>query len=230
LEDIPKIAKEFSDVNFIIRPHPAENRNVWMKILNGAENFQVINQGNIVPWLIASNIVIHNGCTTAVESFILGKKVISYRPFTNEIYDLELPNSISLEVFTYKDLVDHIYELKEGELPKNFRIDKLHILSNYISSIEGKFAFEKISDELESISSSQKQISSPKKFLIAAERIMRENLFKDKRTIYSKQKFPYLTYFEIQEKIDKFKSIIFHDINYILKKKSKNVFFIEVIK
>ena len=42
LEDIPKIVKEFGDVNFIIRPHPAENKDAWLKILNGAKNLQIM--------------------------------------------------------------------------------------------------------------------------------------------------------------------------------------------
>ena len=75
----------------------------------GLKNVHVISEGSVIPWLIASKFVIHNGCTTAIESFLLEKHVISYRPYVDALYDLDVPNKISLQVFIKDWRIEYKY-------------------------------------------------------------------------------------------------------------------------
>lgn len=76
------LAKNFSKIKIIYRPHPSENINYVRSKLNKYKNINVIYEGNVVPWIIASKILVHNKCTTGFEGLLLDKKVVHYDPFT----------------------------------------------------------------------------------------------------------------------------------------------------
>jgi surface carbohydrate biosynthesis protein len=67
-ELIPVLDQEFPDHTIIVRPHPTENFQVYQDIANQCQRVTVTNEGNVVPWIMATEVVIHNGCTTGVEA------------------------------------------------------------------------------------------------------------------------------------------------------------------
>ena len=116
----------------VVRPHPSENLEVWKKKTeNHSKNIKIIRSGNIIPWLMASKLIIHNGCGTAIEGLLLDKTVISYRPFKNSKVETYLPNAISTCLDTKEDVLRFV---------KNFLVTKsninkketLNILEKYI--------------------------------------------------------------------------------------------------
>ena len=103
----------------IVRPHPSENIEVWKKeTKNCSKNIKVIRSGNIIPWLIASKLVIHNNCSTAIEAMLLDKTVISYRPFKNPRAETYLPNAISKCIENKENIINYL---------KNFSANKDYI-------------------------------------------------------------------------------------------------------
>ncbi len=92
---VPELSRAFPDVRIIIRPHVAENYDTWRDAANAHDNVYVLHEGNVYPWLIASEAVIQNGCTTGVEAFLLDRPVISYRPIVSDPHELRLPNILS---------------------------------------------------------------------------------------------------------------------------------------
>ena len=125
------IALAKSGQKVIVRPHPSENITVWKnKTKNYSKNIKIIRSGNIIPWLMASKLVIHNGCTTAIEGTFLNKTVISYRPNKNLNVETYLPNAISISIESEEDVVEFIKNLilnKSNFLSKN----SINILNNY---------------------------------------------------------------------------------------------------
>nr|WP_306798745.1 surface carbohydrate biosynthesis protein [Oceanobacillus saliphilus] len=97
LEMIKVACERFPHINFIIRPHPGENFDSYRKAFSSYNNVHVIHEGNIIKWLMAAEIVIHNGCTSSIEAFLLGKPIISYIPITSNEYDVELPNKLGVK-------------------------------------------------------------------------------------------------------------------------------------
>jgi hypothetical protein len=79
-------------LNFVIRPHPSENVNYYKSIFEASKNVHVVHEGSVGPWLLAGKALIHDGCTTAIESHFCDVPVINYKSERDERYDLMLPN------------------------------------------------------------------------------------------------------------------------------------------
>lgn len=93
---VPALARRLPGVTLVIRPHPSERAETWAQLATGFDQVCVARHGNVVAWLLACQGLIHNGCTTAVEAYQLGRPALAYRPVISEHYDHPLPNGISL--------------------------------------------------------------------------------------------------------------------------------------
>ncbi|MAZ79983.1 MAG: hypothetical protein CMD72_04480 [Gammaproteobacteria bacterium] len=101
----------------IVRPHPSENIEVWKDYTKDySDKIKIIRSGNVLSWILASRLVIHNGCTTAIEAFLLGKCVISYRPYKDEYVESHLPNAISHNFFDEDQVISYINKQDIGVL------------------------------------------------------------------------------------------------------------------
>jgi CDP-glycerol glycerophosphotransferase (TagB/SpsB family) len=105
---IPRLSHEFEHRNIVVRPHPSEDHDTYRRKFQGTGNVHVVHEGNVIPWLMAADAVIHNGCTTAVEACLLGRPVICYQPYTSELYDIEFPNAMGVRAGTEDELLSFI--------------------------------------------------------------------------------------------------------------------------
>ena len=74
------IGEVFPRTNIIVRPHPMEDFTSYERAFSSYPNIHVVHEGNIIKWLLAADIIIHNGCTSGIEGFLLEKPIISYLP------------------------------------------------------------------------------------------------------------------------------------------------------
>ena len=121
---IPSIAKAFPDWTLVVRPHPTENHEVYSKIAETCGRVRVTNDGNVVPWLLAAKVLVHNGCTTGVEAYAMGVPAITYRKSVNEYYDngfYRLPNLLSHQCFSFEELRSTVEKILAGELRDRWR-------------------------------------------------------------------------------------------------------------
>lgn len=93
---LPHLARAFPERTIVVRPHPSESPLGWIRAAQGLDNVRVINEGPIGPWLLGAAAVLHNGCTTGLEAFLMDRPVFSYMPYTSVEFDLPLPNSVSI--------------------------------------------------------------------------------------------------------------------------------------
>jgi surface carbohydrate biosynthesis protein len=147
-EMIPELSKNFKDHNIIIRPHPSENHEVWEKIAKNHPNVLVVHSGNVIPWLMATDILIHNGCTTAVEAFVLGTKALAYRPFIIEEQETEMPNKISIQAFNLNELINLAEKIINEKAFDDDYESKKKYLEYFLAGIDGKTASENICEKL----------------------------------------------------------------------------------
>ncbi|TVQ38059.1 MAG: hypothetical protein EA370_06165 [Wenzhouxiangella sp.] len=105
---LPALARALPELRFVLRPHPSERVRTWQDIAAGLDNVRVAADGNVVAWLLAADGLVHNGCTTAVEAFQLGRPALAYRPVLNPDYDHPLPNDISLSCLELPELIDEV--------------------------------------------------------------------------------------------------------------------------
>lgn len=116
----------------VVRPHPSENIEVWKtKTRNYSKNIKIIRSGNVVPWLMASKLIIHNGCGTAIESLLLNKKVVSYRPFKNSEVETYLPNAVSFCLETKSEILNYLKDFSEDQSTE-IKKETLDILESYV--------------------------------------------------------------------------------------------------
>jgi hypothetical protein len=149
---IPLLDRAYPDHAIIVRPHPTENQQVYKDIANHCQRVKVTNEGNVVPWLMATDVVIHNGCTTGVEAYMMNVPAISYRAKINEKYDMgfyRLPNLISHECFDLDQLHETLVKIFKGELGSADGHERKALVDHYLAAQSGPLACERIVDVLE---------------------------------------------------------------------------------
>jgi len=149
---IPILDQAFTHHTIIVRPHPTENQQVYKDIASGCRRVKVTNEGNVVSWLMATDAVIHNGCTTGVEAYMMGVPAVSYRAVTDETYDMgfyRLPNLISHQCFDADQLQDTLTKILRGELGAANGDERKLLVKKYLAAQDGALACERIVDVLE---------------------------------------------------------------------------------
>jgi surface carbohydrate biosynthesis protein len=149
---IPALEKSFPDYTIVVRPHPTENQDIYRKIAQDCEQVRVTNEGNVVPWLMAARALIHNGCTTGVEAYVVGIPAISYRATVNDFYDdgfYRLPNRLSHQCFNYEELEGTLRMIISGQLGAADDDEREALVNRHLTALDGPLACERIVDILE---------------------------------------------------------------------------------
>jgi surface carbohydrate biosynthesis protein len=155
------LCEAFPDHQVVLRPHPSERVESWHDIPAKYKNAHVVYEGNVLPWLLAADILVQNGCTTALESALMGKPVIAYMPVSSDIHDWHLPNSVSHKVQSMTALADVIRDHLNHENRLIVTSHQRAALDPFVHLNAIKLCSDEIVavlDDLDSI----KQISPPK--------------------------------------------------------------------
>jgi surface carbohydrate biosynthesis protein len=161
---IPALEQTFPGYNIVVRPHPTENQEIYRQIAAGCERVEVTNEGNVVPWLMAAKALIHNGCTTGVEAYVMGIPAISYRAAVNDYYDYgfyRLPNLLSYQCFDFEELRLTLEKILAGELRAAGGDERQTLVDQYLAALDGPLACERIVDVCEKIRDGQSETAKP---------------------------------------------------------------------
>lgn len=116
----------------IVRPHPSENIGGWSKFADSIDNVEVIREGPLLSWIIASKMVIENNCTSAIESMFLHVPCLSYRPYKDDRFDQPLPNLLSRNISSSNEMIDEINKILAH--PDSYDFEEYErIASDYVS-------------------------------------------------------------------------------------------------
>jgi surface carbohydrate biosynthesis protein len=151
---LPRLRSEFPDHKIVIRPHPSENFDTWRAISAGMPSVLVSGEGSAVNWIIASELLVHSNCTTAIEAFLLEKPAIAYRACSPDRYDQPLPNALSIQVFDEDSLFRSAREWigrpwTVGQSPAD--AERTAVAARHIASRSGPTAAERIAAALASL-------------------------------------------------------------------------------
>jgi surface carbohydrate biosynthesis protein len=149
---IPALERAFPDHVIVVRPHPTENQAVYREMASRCERVHVTNEGNVVPWLLATKALVHNGCTTGVEAYVMGVPAVSYRATVDERYDdgfYRLPNKLSHQCFDFESLRETLERVFRGELGVAGGEARRAVIDRYLAGREGPLACERIVSVLE---------------------------------------------------------------------------------
>ncbi len=142
---LPELSAQFSDRQIVIRPHPSENPAAWIEASKGLDNILVKYDAELIPWLMAADAVIHNGCTTALETAVLGRPAIMYRPVDGGEFEIRQPLKVSILAEDKTRLFAAIENPQSG----NETIDAE--LANLVSGLQGPTSSQRIIDAISAL-------------------------------------------------------------------------------
>lgn len=145
-ELLPQLAGWFPKHRIVLRPHPSENHEVWRRVLAGCERVDVAHEGNVVPWLMAARVLLHNGCTTAVEASVLETPAVSYMPVTSEVYDYHLPNGLSHAAHTTDQVRELLAAILDGRLGMVAPDVRQGLFDRHLAATQGALACDRVLD------------------------------------------------------------------------------------
>lgn len=213
---IRALAIEFPLKTIVVRPHPIENQDAWKVLLNELGNVKVIREGSINNWVNNASVIIHNGCTTALEGRVNMKNVIAYRPIPSDL-ELTIPNSISYECFDLVDLISVIndcFHMTDVSL-KYSKVSEKE-LTNRLTISPESYAFKEIVNEWDNLRSDQLEVKNNWYYVssrLLLSRIKKGFLSKiglgdkssqNKASFGTGHKFPNLEKKEIEKYVDSF--------------------------
>jgi surface carbohydrate biosynthesis protein len=105
---LPVLRERYPNRKVILRPHPAEDHGRWRSLVSGIDGVEVHGDGPAIPWILASDLLIHNACTTGVEALLLEHPAIAYCSFSNMFEDVFLANRVSTRLTSLEELLSGI--------------------------------------------------------------------------------------------------------------------------
>jgi surface carbohydrate biosynthesis protein len=210
---LPVLARAFPDRQIVLRPHPSEAHDVWREAAQDLPNVTIIHEGAVYPWIMASAVAVHNGCTTGLESYLMDHPVVAYQEARSVEFDKQLPNQVSTPVFSQDQLISTLTDLFAGTplpaLPSQAR----ELAEERIGPLDGTLACERIDalirDEGESWLAPR---PSPMRWITGYIGSVRRQLSKSANAFraghknsraYSEHRFPGLSEQEAQTRLDR---------------------------
>jgi surface carbohydrate biosynthesis protein len=189
---IRDLAAAYPRTTMVIRPHPSEDIRTWKSRLAGLPNAVCIFEGSANAWIHACACLIHSGCTTGIEAWILRKPVIRYNQEPHSRYEPELPNRFGYYAPSVNQVLEYVGASLEGGLRDTFECQMPLALED-IAGLEGKLAADRILDELDGMSLPPRQPDRSPTMLDRAGRFARGLLQPTRRKeakAIEQQKFP----------------------------------------
>ncbi len=156
---LPDIARRFPGNTIVVRPHPSENHSLWTAAAAKLKNIEIIHEGPVLPWLLAAGTMIHNGCTTGLEAFLLGRPAISFEPKDVHPGAENLPNFLSNRAQSQQELFALISQCLDTNQPLPQTDAQWKEISRFIGATNGPFASEQIAQHIRELN--QRDCSSP---------------------------------------------------------------------
>lgn len=113
---VHRLADEFPDLRLIVRPHPSEDQKFYRTVFTDVPNVSVLHEGSVIPWLLASRALIHDGCTTGIEAALSETPIINYKSIEEARYDVYLPNLFGTKCTNEDDAVDLVRQILSGKV------------------------------------------------------------------------------------------------------------------
>ncbi len=223
---IPRLEAAFPEHTIVVRPHPTEKHDAYQEVAAACQRVEVTNEGNVVPWLMATQAVIHNGCTTGVEAYVLEIPAISYRSTINATYDegfYQLPNQISYQCFSFDELQKTLGQIFSGQMGSANGDEHQTLIDRYLAGQTGPLACEQIVDQLAQINANMKKDapSSPAvqiqkhvigKALRLARWVQPRLPGSHNRPEFQRHRYPGIAVEEVMRRLEKFKTLIRDDL------------------
>ncbi len=131
------------EVTVIVRPHPSERLEPWQKTYDGNARVKVVRDGNHLSWILASEVMVHCGCTTGLEAMVMDHPVLNLRPDDNWVQDIHTSRFVNHVVATPEEGLAVLRAHLAGDpVLRQARQRHLKDIAVHLSGVTGGFAFE----------------------------------------------------------------------------------------
>jgi hypothetical protein len=158
-EMLPVLRARYPDRKIIVRPHPAENHQRWRDLVSRIDGVEVHGDGPVIPWILASDLLIHNACTTGIEALLLDHPAIAYCSYSNAFESVFLANQVSTRSTTLDDLArtaDEAFRDPVGIAARQ-KLNFSNTLEAHYFDASNSLATERVFGEIERLSNSLAQ-------------------------------------------------------------------------
>ena len=138
----------------VLRPHPEENHDTWREWaarVGGGIELRYDPEGGANPWMLASAMMLHAGCTTGIEAVLLDLPSVSFAPEP----DSEFRNpadAVSVRVATAEEFLEQAMTWETGgERARAIVKTGRSLLRPYIENVAPPFAADRILDAADGI-------------------------------------------------------------------------------
>ena len=105
---ILNFSKKFPNEDIYLRPHPTENIKYWQNKFKSYKNIKIKPEGDLSTYIRNAKLVVQDGCTSAMESYISNVPVINYVPIRSNKHSFgQFIKKISLNM--QKKLAKHFF-------------------------------------------------------------------------------------------------------------------------
>lgn len=106
LKLIEDMFQKFKNKKFLLRPHPFENNDFYIKKFKNFKNAKIDNRGTIFDSVVKSKLIMHLNCGSSVDALYLEKIPVSFEFLNNQILksNTPLPSKISLKMKNKNEL------------------------------------------------------------------------------------------------------------------------------
>lgn len=240
LLEAKKVFIKFPQLNFVVRPHPSENEQIYIDEFAGFSNVLISREGTSHQWAINALMVIHTGCTTAIEAFINQKEVILFSLEPESDFIPALTTQVSTPASTGEELINII----ESKLPTAQNEENSDTLTDtrnkHIAPVIANINFDSAEAIINEFVAAAQDITLPakrRKFITqrslyrkmrskAGDLLVRMGLKKGSKGYdYYKSKFPRLSNKIIANRIDAMKYVVGNESgSYKIKTIAENCF------
>jgi surface carbohydrate biosynthesis protein len=152
-----QLARDFPEIDVILRPHPEEAVDTYTRKLDGSPNLHLSKSRYVAPWILGASAIIQRSCTTAIEASLAGRPAFSPRwiPAPN-FYPV--PESVSLPCDDYDQLKGFLAAVFAGEFraPESVQTKIDSVVNDWFHKTDG-LAHRRVADAiLSSLSSNRK--------------------------------------------------------------------------
>ena len=145
---IDYVSDRFENIQFLVRPHPAEKISGWKSNLPVKDNIKIVFEGGISPWVHASSAVLHNACTTGIEAYVAGIPTLAYIPFPSDRSG-KIPNKLSINCTNKEQVSEVLSMVINGESVNEHRTpENDQLIRNRLANVNGDTAAKRIVDVL----------------------------------------------------------------------------------
>lgn len=143
LDAFVTLVRHFPEVNFALKLHPTEDHQFYKGLIRNklaacASRVRIIAHEYIWDVLNATDIELNRSCTTAIESWLLGKPTIEMQLNPDEYYFSAEFASGSDMVRSSDELIEKVsYYLAGGSIPQNLQEARDQFLQKWCNSPDG---------------------------------------------------------------------------------------------